>query len=373
MPEALKHRLGPAAVRRIAAGLRQAWPAFPADAFEARCLDGGDDRELSARAVHIADTMRAMLPPDYREAVRVVIAALGPPVDPEAPNPDAFTWWPHACFVERHGLDEAHLDDSKAAHEAVTRRFTAEFALRPFLARHPDATWRWLHDWAGHDDVHLRRLASECTRARLPWARQVAALRHEPQRTLALLERLRDDPARYVQRSVANNLNDLSRDHPDRVLATCTRWWADGGDNRRWIVRHALRTLLKRGDPQALALLGAGAAPRLDLRQVSWQPQRPQVGGTLRLRWQLASTHDAPQALRVDLRLQPPDGVATRPRVFRVRTVTPLPPGGTLDQGLTLSFEPMTTRRHHPGVHRVWLQINGHDLPLGTFELAAAG
>ncbi len=323
MPEALKHRLGPAAVRRIAAGLRQAWPAFPADAFEARCLDGGDDRELSARAVHIADTMRAMLPPDYREAVRVVIAALGPPVDPEAPN--------------------------------------------------PDATWRWLHDWAGHDDVHLRRLASECTRARLPWARQVAALRHEPQRTLALLERLRDDPARYVQRSVANNLNDLSRDHPDRVLATCTRWWADGGDNRRWIVRHALRTLLKRGDPQALALLGAGAAPRLDLRQVSWQPQRPQVGGTLRLRWQLASTHDAPQALRVDLRLQPPDGVATRPRVFRVRTVTPLPPGGTLDQGLTLSFEPMTTRRHHPGVHRVWLQINGHDLPLGTFELAAAG
>lgn len=373
MPDALKHRLDATAVRRIADGLRHAWPAFPVDDFTRRCLDGLDELALAARAAHIADAMRATLPTDYAEAVGHVVAALGPPVDADAPNPDAFTWWPHACFVQRHGLAPADLEASMRAHEAVTRRFTAEFAMRPFLARHPQASWRRLHAWAGSDDPHLRRLASECTRARLPWAVQLPALRHEPQPTLALLERLRDDPVRYVQRSVANNLNDLSRDHAALVLATCTRWWSDGGEGRRWIVRHALRTLLRRGDARALALLGAGEPPRVELRAVTWLPARPCVGGTLRLRWQLASTHDAPQALRVDLRLQPPDGAPAKARVFRVRTPAPLPPRGVLDQALTLSFRPMTTRRHHPGPHRVWLQVNGCDHALATFELAADG
>ncbi|HEY0710691.1 MAG TPA: DNA alkylation repair protein, partial [Polyangia bacterium] len=255
MPAKLKDFFDAALVKALAADLRRAHPPLDAKAFTRDCMAGLDALELTGRAWHIAEVMQRHLPQPFSSAMQVLMDSLGPPLtSTEEFGLQPFFYMPHAFFVSKYGLDDFEV--SMAALHALTQRFTAEFSIRPFLIRHPARTYERLVKWASDPNPHVRRLVSEGSRPRLPWAPRLRSYQEDPAPVLALLERLKDDPERYVQRSVANNLNDISKDHPDVAVAVARRWMNPPSEGRAWIVRHALRSLIKRGDLPTLAIFG---------------------------------------------------------------------------------------------------------------------
>jgi len=364
--EPLKNFFDRTLVASIAADLGRVHPALEQAAFVREAVRGMAALTLMQRAGHIADAMHRHLPADYPEAVRLLVASVARPVDREAGGAMApFRYLPHTMYVARHGL--AHFAASMAAQHALTQHFTAEFSIRPFLVRHPAETHAQLLAWTDDPSVHVRRLVSEGTRPRLPWAERLPMYQKEPAPVLALLERLKDDAEPYVQRSVANNLNDIAKDHPDRVVALCTRWLDGATPGRRWIVKHALRSLVKRGHRGALHLLGVGEVPAVTLREVRLTPKRVRLGESLTLSLSLVSTAARAQELVVDFAVHFVKARGEpRPKVFKLKRLT-LPAHGEAALGARVSFAAMTTRKHYPGVHRVDLLVNGEPMHLGEF------
>jgi 3-methyladenine DNA glycosylase AlkC len=366
MAEPLKHHLGAAVVRAIATDLKRAWPGFDSGAFTRDALRGLDALELLQRGTHIAGAMRRHLPPVYRDAIRVVVDALGAPIgESELTGMASFRYLPYVAFIRDFGVDD--FEASMAAQHELTQRFTAEWCIRPFLERYPDATLARLRKWARDPNVHVRRLVSEGTRPRLPWAPQLKAFIADSTQTLALLELLKDDPERYVQRSVANHLNDIAKDHPDRVVAVAAEWSRDASEGRRWIVQHALRSLIKRGHRGALALLGGGAKPAVRVGRATFTPARVRVGQVVRFTFTLTSTGRRAQELIVDYAVHFVKAAgATRPKVFKLAKRT-LAPGERATFSGRVSLAVHTTRKPYPGRHPLDAQVNGVSYPLGAF------
>jgi 3-methyladenine DNA glycosylase AlkC len=256
----LKHLLDPVLVGLVGESFAAVSDAFDRERFEALACDGLDERTMKERAHHIGDALAAVLPDDVPAAVSVLIDALGPLVTATEGNGlRGFFYMPHTSFVERHALD--HFEQGMAANHELTRRFTAEFSVRPFLERHQGRALKLLSRWTKDPDPHVRRLCSEGTRPRLPWASRLTALAADPQLALPLLEALKDDPELYVRRSVANHLGDVCKDHPEHVFALCHRWLdevegasAEAKKQRRWMIRHAVRLPAKKKVAEALDL-----------------------------------------------------------------------------------------------------------------------
>ena len=371
MAEPLKYQFGPEVPQAIAAMVRAAWPAFDSKAFVRDALDGYDDLELMPRGRHIAQALRRHLPQDFPQAVEVLLASMEQPSGRERSGSLAsFLFMPHGFFVADHGLD--HFEASMRAQHAITQRFTAEFSIRPFRVRHPQATLARLAQWARDPSEHVRRLVSEGTRPRLPWAPRLPAFQADPSPVLELLELLRDDASLYVRRSVANNLNDIGKDHPAVLAETARRWLVDASPERAWVVRHALRWAVKQGAPWALEVLGFGAAARVEIRNADIAPPQARIGGAVRLAFELHNPTRRAQDLMVDLQVHylKANGKAN-PKVFKLKAVT-LGPGQSLALTKKLSLAEMTTRRHQPGLHRAEVLVNGQALPLGGFELLPA-
>ena len=374
MAEPFKNLLSAAAVTRVAQHLQRAWPAFSTEAWLAAVLPGLAERELKARVAHVALTLRPHLPADFPKAAEILVAALGPEADTEGFEAEhdagvrGMPVWALTHFVSEFG--QLHFEASMAALDAMTRRLSAEFAIRPFLARHPEATWARLEQWTTHPTVHLRRLCSEGTRPRLPWGTRVPGLIEQPDRGLALLERLKDDPEQYVRRSVANHLNDISKDHPDRALAIGQQWLQGASAERAWIVRHALRSRLKAADPAALGLFAYPPAAVVVERLVLGAPTVA-FTGALPYTLVLTSTAGTAQSVLIDevIHYQKARGT-TAPKAFRIADRT-LEPGARVQYDRTLDFKPITTRRHHPGHHRLEIRVNGAVLAGVDFTLEA--
>lgn len=314
--------------------------------------------------------MQRHLPQPFARAAEVLIASLGP----EVPSADelglnALRYMPHVFFVQRHGLDDFEV--AMRAQYELTKRFSAESSIRPFLVKYPEATYQRLVEWACDPNLHVRRLVSEGTRPRLPWATRLRAFQENPRPVLALLELLKDDPERYVQRSVANNLNDIGKDHPDVVVETCRRWLSGAPTARQWVVRHALRSLIKQGHAGALKVLGVGARPEVCIGAVRAAPGSVRIGEELRFSFLLSSSASTPQDLVVDYAVHfvKANG-AVRPKVFKLKRLS-LAPHGSAELRGKVSFRPMTTRRHHSGRHRIELRVNGVAYPLLEVELRA--
>jgi 3-methyladenine DNA glycosylase AlkC len=369
MAEPLKNHFGESVVRRIGGMLRSAHPEFPERRFVAEASKGLADLELMDRARHVAAAMQRTLPADFDEAARIIVASLGPTLDRTGEFGMAvFLYLPHVIFVAENGLD--HFEASMAAQHALTRRFTAEFSIRAFLARDPERTLARLRDWARDPDVHVRRLVSEGTRPRLPWAPRLRSFQRDPRPVLELLELLRDDPEPYVRRSVANNLNDIGKDHPELLIATCTRWARRASPERLGLIQHALRWLIKSGDRRALRVLGfkGGARVRVAGRI---RPRRIRVGESCTIELSVENRARAAQAVVVDLAVHfvKSDG-RTRPKVFKVRSLR-LAPGEKASVAKAISFAQRTTRRHHPGRHRIEALVNGRPVPVGHVDVVA--
>jgi 3-methyladenine DNA glycosylase AlkC len=368
MAEALKHFFDERDVRAIASELARAHAPFMAADFVSLCVDGLGALGLTQRAWRIANAMRATLPEPFPAAADVLVRSLGPElVSTEKLGMAPFRYLPHVYFVQAHGLE--HFGVAMQAQYELTKRFSAESSIRPYLVRYPEKTLAQLFEWTRDDNPHVRRLVSEGTRPRLPWAPRLAMFQRDPARVLELLERLKDDPVRYVQRSVANNLNDVAKDHPDRVIAICGRWLTGASPGRRWIVNYALRSLIKSAHREALHLVGAGDAAKVRIARVELAPRRLELGGTLRFAFDLVSTAKRAQQLLVDYAVHfvKANGKA-RAKVFKLRRIELLPKATTRLSG-QVSFADLTTRRHYPGAHRIEVLINGSSRRLGSVEL----
>jgi len=364
MAEPFKNLLNAALVQRAAAHLQRADPRVDAGRFTALATDGLDTLEMKARAMRICDALEATLPPRFDAAAALIEAALAPPIEGEQMAGLALAelglagWilWPAGEFVARRGLDSP--ERALAALHAITQRFTAEFAIRPLIVAHPALVFATLQRWATDPSPHVRRLVSEGSRPRLPWGLQLKALVADPSPTLPLLAALQDDPSEYVRRSVANHLNDIAKDHPALVADWLDTHLPGAPPERQALLRHASRTLVKRGDARVLQAWGIGK-PLRGSAALALSSERVRVGDSLSLGVRLRSTAAVAQKLAIDYAVHhvKADG-STSPKVFK-GWVLELPPRGSLELAKTHSMRPVTTRRYHPGRHTVALQVNG--------------
>ena len=368
MAEPLKNSFGHEIPRYVAAMISSVDPTFPTDHFVDECLEGYGDLELMPRARRVSDVLATTLPDDRAAALRLVTDALDAEIDlGELTGMEGFRYLPLVFFVADHGLD--HFELAMEAQYELTQKFTAEFSIRAYLEQHPTATLDRLRTWTNDPSEHVRRLVSEGTRPRLPWAPQLRAFVADPAPVIELLELLRDDDSEYVRRSVANNINDIAKDHPAVAVDIARRWWPDGDRNRRRLIKHALRTLIKRGNADALAVLGYGPNSPLVIQSATIEPDRLSIGDKVRIEVELANPTSAGMGALVDLRVHfvKANGSAN-PKVFKGAEID-VDPGGTATVRKTVSLKQHTTRTHHPGRHTVDVMINGVVHSIGSFEL----
>lgn len=223
--------------------------------------------------------------------------------------------------------------------------------------------------WAWHEQESVRRLATEGCRPRLPWAMALLALQADPSPILPILEQLKNDPSESVRRSVANNLNDISKDHPETVLKLLNNWQDEGNQEISWITNHALRTLLKQGHPQALELLGFPSDPALSVQNLTIEPTTLAIGEELTFSFEVVSSGQEEQKLMIDyiVYLMRANGRQT-PKVFKMSKRT-LAPGQGIQLHKRHSFRPITTRKYYPGAQALEIQINGRRFGRVAFEL----
>jgi 3-methyladenine DNA glycosylase AlkC len=306
----------------------------------------------------IADRIESVLPAHPPE----LFSILGKTLATDEADPHGlrgFLVWPLTEIVARRGLP--HFEESMAALAEMTNRFTAEFAIRPFLRVHRERTLEQLHAWCGHPDEHVRRLVSEGSRLLLPWGGKLPELLEPPHPTLALLEKLHRDPSDYVRLSVANHLNDFSKHHPELVIETLTRWQKANPDDPRLakLARHACRTLLKSGHPGALELHGYGSAKSLELAVFELAETVVKIGTSLGYRMIIRNASKRPLKVMFDYAIHHRKANGSlSPKVFKGR-VRELAPGEAWEITGRHSFRPVTTRVYHAGIHRFEPRING--------------
>ncbi len=371
--EPFKELFNRALVEDMAVHLKRRWSGFDAKGFTTAALKDFTKLEMKARANQIAQALVAHMPPDVPRALKILTASLRPldksgaPVDDASMGIARMAVWPMGEYVARAGL--GHPDESLNALRELTIRSTAEFAIRPFLIKYPQKTLAVMKSWAKDSNHHVRRLASEGSRPRLPWGLRLKTFVTDPAPILPILEALKDDPSEYVRRSVANSLNDIAKDHPDLIAALAARWLKDAPAPRARLVKHACRTLVKAGHAKTLAALGFAAAPKIKLKGFSLTTPKVKYGGHAGFSVDIASTTDAPQNIVLDYAVhhRKKNGGSSA-KVFKWKTLV-LAPRQSLRLERRHALKPITTRVYYPGRHRIEVLVNGRVLCGADFEL----
>lgn len=371
---ALKDALDGIAVRNIAQNLSAVDPSFAHATFERKARRGLEKRELKARVVHIIDALHHTWARPFPEVAEQLVKVAPRWRRLERDRFD-FSSWPIIDYVGVHGLK--HPEVALQTLRALTKLFSAEFAIRPFLIQHEAHTLRAVQRWAKDPDEHVRRLVSEGTRPLLPWGQKLHRFVDNPEPGLKLLAKLKDDPSEYVRRSVANHLNDISKAHPHRVLDTLEAWLDDAKTSRNRqrrekISRHALRGLEKAGDPRALRLLGFDPDAKVQVSGFKLTQPHLRIGEALSFSFALKSRASGAQRVVVDYAVHyvKKDG-SHRRKVFKLKKLD-LAARETLSIQKKHAFRDLSTRTHHPGEHVLELQINGKSKRRVAFTLLPA-
>ncbi|MEM8734511.1 MAG: hypothetical protein AAGG44_09835, partial [Planctomycetota bacterium] len=338
----------------------EADPIFDATNFGRKATRPFSKMELKERIVQIALTLEKYLSDDFTAACKQISTALPPPLDPNKTDDDFgdFIFAPLGEFVVRNGLEKKSLRTSLKTLKEITQRFSMEDAIRYFIDAHTGPTMRELEKWSTHKNYHVRRLVSEGTRPMLPWSGRIAI---EVTETLPLLDTLHADPTRYVTRSVANHLNDISKTHPGIVVERLRQWKKLGRQTPAelsWMSRHALRTRIKQGDKDALKLLGYRSNPQVEVDHFALEATTVQRGDYLAFAVELHAKRSEPLIVDYVVDFLKADG-STSPKVHKLKQLT-------LAKGESVTLKKRhklhanaTTYTLYPGVHRVTLQING--------------
>lgn len=351
----------------------KASPDFDEAGFVQIAADNLDMLEFKARASQICNALEYGLPQDFRSACRVILQTLHPntlfDLSDMSSNSEGIRGWalmPVGEYIARHGVDD--FDYSMGVLKEITKRSSAEFDVRTFILADTERALDHIAQWALDDNYHVRRLASEGSRPRLPWAFQLRPFIADPSQILPILEILKDDSHEYVRRSVANSLNDIAKDHPDLVASLMKEWMEDASVARKKLIRHALRTLIKAGHPDALTALGYGT-PEVDVSNFRIITPTVYLGNALEFSVDIKSLSTIDQPLIIDYVVHHMRAHGkTSPKVFKWKNIK-LNASERLSNTRRHVIKLISTRRYYAGRHRVELLINGVNYKGGEFAL----
>jgi len=360
MPEKLKDILfPPEKVKLFATVLTEVYPAFDGQGFYHLVCDADwPERELKEKMRHTTLSLHEFLPDEFAKAVDILIAIV--------PKVSGFEAIVLPDYVEVYGLD--HWNISMPALGELTKCGSSEFAIRPFLNKDLEGAMKYMSHWADSADFKVRRFASDGCRPRLPWASGVPALKKDPALILPILEKLKNDPAEFVRKSVANNLNDISKDHPGLVLDICNRWQGTS-QNTDWIIKHACRTLLKQGNKRAMLLFGFANPEKMMVNSLHISNHNPKIGEDIEFSFDLDLQTDERQKVRLEYIVHFVKSFGkTSPKVFQMKEVEMEP--GLHSIVKKHSFKDLSTRKHYMGEHKLEIVINGVVKNAAVFTLS---
>lgn len=357
--EPLKEMFNREFYNRFAQAFGEADKNFNTTAFVKDVTHYMDALSLNGRLRNTSVMLQKHLPGDYKKAIAVMYKA--------APAlPRGYTALVLPDFVALYGKE--HFERSMKALKYFTTLGSSEFAIREFLKTDLTKTLKVMHGWADDKDMHVRRLASEGSRPRLPWSFKLEEVIKKPSLTQGILERLNADEELYVRKSVANHLNDHSKDNTAYMLQLVNTW-----DKQHkytaWIIKHAVRTLIKKGDKEALTIFGFGEEAKVKLQKLVVDKPTLNLGDTLKFSFSLKSESDQVQKLVVDYAIHYAKASGNNSKkVFKLKELT-LEPGDQVSIGKKQVFKDFTTRKHHTGKHTLEIQVNGKVLAAKRFDL----
>jgi 3-methyladenine DNA glycosylase AlkC len=362
MPEKLKDLFfTTSSIGQLGEAIERVYPDFDRERFTALVFDADwDNRELKQQMRHVTECLHQTLPEDYGEALEILRQI--------APSISGFDAMCLPDYVECYGLD--HWDLSLPALAFFTTFSSSEFAIRPFIVQDADRAMEYLYAWAEDENHHVRRLASEGCRPTLPWAMALPQFEEDPTPILPVLERLKDDESEFVRKSVANNLNAISKKHPDLVLDICERWYGHS-DRTDWIVKHACRTMLKAGDRRVMLLFGLADPTHISVDNLVLESDTLPIGDELPFSFDFSIDTEEACRVRLEYAVQyaRPKGKGGR-KVFQIREDTFQPGSYTISRKLSLADQ--STRKHHPGQHHISIIVNGVEKAEASFQLTDA-
>lgn len=355
MAEALKHMYNPEFFEKLCPVMRSTIPNFDCKYFIHRVFNNEwPELELKQRVRHIAVTLHDFLPQNFSEAVEILTNLSEALRDNIREQGFATIFIPE--YVQVYGIN--HPQQSLRALEKITQLVSAEFAIRPFLIRYPELTLKKMLEWSKHENANVRRLSSEGSRTRLPWAMGVPALKKDPTPILPILENLKTDPSEYVRRSVANNLNDLAKDHPALVLQIAKRWQGKNKDTDR-IIKHGCRTLLKKGHVEILSLHGYDSKSRGTLKNFDMPKTKVKIGEQLSFAIEFINREKKQTPYRLEYSIDYLTSTGRRSnKIFKI-TEDEFEAGEVVSIVRKQSFRNLTTRKHFKGKHTLSILANG--------------
>ena len=353
MAEELRNLIDRKYVSEVGKELKLLIPNVSIECFVQRTMISWSDLGLNQRVSALRRSMEFYLPDEYNEA-REYILMLAPKLN----SGYAAVFIPE--YISRKGLDSPNEALEDLAY--VTRFSTSEFAIRPFLEKYPEQSMQQMLAWTSDENEHVRRLTSEGCRPRLPWGGSLKNFIQDPSPIFPILEKLKSDSSLYVRKSVANNLNDISKDHPGRVLEIAQKW-AGHSKHTDWILKRGLRSLLKEGRPEALQLFGYGIGNQFELQNVSFSSSEIEWESHLFWEFEVKNPKTEQMKLRLEYKMHFKRKHGSNAKVFQIGEYE-LNPNESLQLQRKHSFKELSTRKHQPGVHKIELMVNG----LARFE-----
>lgn len=361
----------PAAVTAMGERIKKVYPNFDLKGYITHINPKLPELTYSERQQLITEGLEKFLPKAFPKAAKIIVDSLIAPygTDELEDANERFIVSAKAVFISKNGLD--HFDTSMNALYEITKRLTSEWGVRAFFIKYPERTLAVFKKWATDKSPHVRRLVSEGSRPSLPWGKKLPLFEKEPKHTLALLELLKNDESEYVRRSVANHLNDHTKKHPDLIAKTLKRWKSENSDkNTLRLIKHALRTLLKKGHTGALEILGFKKGAEVVVENLVID-KVVKVGDYLNFSFDIKSIGKSTQPLMIDYVIYyQKDNGTLAPKVFKM-TTKELAPAAILNLKKRQSFKVISTRKFHLGAHRLAIQVNGEELANVDFELIA--
>lgn len=364
------HLFNEVKVRKIASEIKSVHAEFDTAGFASSVLQMFPSLELKARIHHISECLHQFLPDSFNEAVEILLQSLPDECDPSWSDNDFgdFIYAPYSHFVALYGCHQDHLPFSLSAIEKMTTRFSAEYSIRYFINAFPDETFEKLLEWTLHDHYHIRRLSSEGSRPKLPWSQKII---YSHDKTIPILNNLHADPTRFVTRSVANHINDISKINPDLVVNTLSQWKKtrlQHPSELDFMIRHSLRSLIKDGHTKSLNLIGI--SHNVDVNITAFNiTNRVKMDTYLEFSFDLTSKETTPIVVDYLIYFQNKNGERNRKKVFKLKSTT-------IKKGEPLSISKkhkmqqfMSTKTLYPGVHRFALQLNGKIIHTDSFSL----
>ncbi|MEE9361183.1 MAG: DNA alkylation repair protein [Cellulophaga sp.] len=344
----------------------QVTPGFNKDNFLNDIYDDEwENRELKQRMRHITVVLKNNLSDDFPKNASILLKIIEQ-LKKNQVKESSLEYMFFPDFIELYGLN--YYSISVRAFKEITQFTSCEFAVRPFIIKYEAQMIAELFQWSTHENVHVRRLASEGCRPRLPWAMAIPYLKKDPTSILPILENLKNDPTLYVRRSVANNLNDIAKDNPNTVLQIAQQW-KGANEEIDWLIKHACRTLLKEGGTAVMALFGFGAIDSIKIADFKIHTPKVAIGGVLEFSCKLINSGNSASKLRLEYGLyyQKANGSLSR-KVFKI-SEKEYPEKSSTTLTRKQSFKVITTRKFHLGKHQLCLIINGNEFQKLDFEL----